>query len=61
MGGNLVEQIILNHLIKWSAMELEVCFNRFLHILGQLFHIENILINDLPLQIEQLLSRCVPK
>jgi len=61
MGGNLVEQIILNRLSKWSAMELKVYLNKFLHILGQLFHIENILINDLPLQIEPLAIKMCSK
>ncbi len=61
MGGNLDEQIILNCLIKWSAMELEVCLNIFIHILGQLFHIENILINNLPLQIEPIAIRICSK
>lgn len=61
MGGNLVEQIILNRLIKWSAMELEACLNIFLHILGQLFHIENILIDDLPLQIEPIAIKMCSK
>jgi hypothetical protein len=61
MVGNLVEQIILNRLIKWSTMELEDCLNKFLHILGQLFHIENILINDLPLQIEPIAIKMCSK
>ncbi len=61
MGGNLVEQIILNCFINWSTMELEVCLNKFLHILGQLFHIENILINDLPLRIEPIAIKMCSK
>jgi hypothetical protein len=42
-------------------MELEVCLNRFLHILGQLFHTEKILINNLLLQIEPIVIKMCSK
>jgi len=49
--GDLVEHIILNHFVKRLTMELEVHLDKFPHIPRQFFHIENILINNLPLQV----------
>jgi len=54
MGGKLVEQTILNCLKQELTMELEVLFNGFMWNLGQHFHIENIPINNLPLQVEPI-------
>ncbi len=49
--GNLVEQIILNHFVKRLTMESEVHLDKFSHIPRQLLHIQNIPINNLPLQV----------